>query len=62
MLDSCEIRASTLCLLPIYIRSHDKLSRTLFKRKSVDFTVKYLAPGCQFFYRYLYGRLPVEHF
>ena len=26
-------------------------------KKSVDFTVKYLASGCQFFYR-----LPVEHF
>ena len=32
------------------------------KKKSVDFTVKYLASGCQFFYRYFYGRLPVEHF
>ena len=31
-------------------------------KKSVDFTVKYLASGCQFFYRYFYGRLPVEHF
>ena len=32
------------------------------KKKSVDFTVKYLASRCQFFYRYFYGRLPVEHF
>ena len=32
------------------------------KKKSVDFTVKYKASGCQFFYRYFYGRLPVEHF
>ena len=31
-------------------------------KKSVDVTVKYLASGCQFFYRYFYGRLPVEHF
>ena len=30
--------------------------------KSVDFTVKYLASGCQFFYRYFYGRLLREHF
>ena len=30
-------------------------------KKSVDFTVKYLAFGYQFFYRYFYGRLPVEH-
>ena len=30
--------------------------------KNVDFTVIFLASGCQFFYRYLYGRLPVEHF
>ena len=27
-------------------------------KKSVDFTVKYLASGCQFFNRYFYGRLP----
>ena len=31
-------------------------------KKSVALTVKYLASGCQFFYRYFYGRLPVEHF
>ena len=31
-------------------------------KKSVDFTVKYLASGCHFFYRYFYGRLPVGHF
>ena len=31
-------------------------------KKSVDFTVNYLASGCQFFYRYFNGRLPVEHF
>ena len=31
-------------------------------KKSVDFTVKYLASGSQFFYRYFYGRLPVQHF
>ena len=31
-------------------------------KKYVDFTAKYLASGCQFFYRYFYGRLPVEHF
>ena len=31
-------------------------------KKSVDFTVKYLESGCQFFYRYFYGRLSVEHF
>ena len=31
-------------------------------KKSIDFTVKYLASGCQFCYRYFYGRLPVEHF
>ena len=31
-------------------------------KKSVDFTVKYLASGCQFTYRYSYVRLPVEHF
>ena len=31
-------------------------------KKSVDFKVQYLASGCQFFYRYFYGRLPVEHF
>ena len=30
-------------------------------KKSVDFTVKYLASGCQFFNRYFYGRLPVQH-
>ena len=29
---------------------------------AVDFTVKYLASGCQFSYRYLYGRLFVQHF
>ena len=34
----------------------------IVKKKSVDFTVKYLTSGCQFFYRYFYGRLPVEHF
>ena len=34
---------------------------TLLK-KSVDFTVKYLASGCQFFYHYFYGCVPVEHF
>ena len=26
------------------------------------FYIKYLASSCQFFYRYFYGRLPVEHF
>ena len=31
-------------------------------KKIVDFTVKYMASGCQFFYRYFYGRLPIEHF
>ena len=31
-------------------------------KKSVGFTAKYLASGCKFFYRYFYGRLPVEHF
>ena len=40
--------------LPIALRGPDN--------KSVDFTVKYLASGCQFFYFYFYGRLPVEHF
>ena len=30
--------------------------------KKTDFTAKYLASGCQFFYHYFYGRLPVEHF
>ena len=35
---------------------------SLHCKKPVDFTVKYLASGCQFFYRYFYGRLPVEHF
>ena len=29
-------------------------------KKSVDFMEKYLASGCQFFYRYFYGRLSVE--
>ena len=29
-------------------------------KKSVHFTVKYLASGCQFFNRYFYGRLPIE--
>ena len=31
------------------------------KKHSVDFTVKYMASGCQFFYHYFYGHLPVEH-
>ena len=31
-------------------------------KKSVDCTVKYLASGCKFFYRYFNGRLPIEHF
>ena len=30
-------------------------------RQPVDFTVKYLAVGCQFFYRYFY-RLPLRAF
>ena len=29
--------------------------------ESVDFTVKHLASGSQFFYHYFHGRLPVEH-
>ena len=39
----------------------DACSTAYTVKKSVDFTVKYLASGCQFFYRYYYGRLPVEH-
>ena len=32
------------------------------KKNPVDFTVKYLASGCQSVSRYFYRRLPVEHF
>ena len=39
-----------------------KTSSSNTVKKSEDFTVKYLASDCQFFYRYFYGRLPVEHF
>ena len=42
--------------------NNDILPSSTLKKKSADFTVKYLASGCQFFYRYFYGRLPVEHF
>ena len=31
-------------------------------KKSVDFTVKYLATSCQSISRYFYGPLLVEHF
>ena len=30
-------------------------------KKSVDFTVKYIASVCQFIYRYFYGPPPVQH-
>ena len=44
------------------IVGHGPIALAVHCKKSVDFTVKYLASDCQFFYRYFYGRLPVEHF
>ena len=38
------------------------ISTYFYTVKNVDIKVKYLASGCQFFYRYVYGRLPVEQF
>ena len=58
-------------LIYVLICGRKKASTALTKRlrtaclhgkKSIDFTVNYLASGCQFFYRYFYGRLPVDHF
>ena len=44
---------------------HDLLDFTILSctvKKSVKFTVKYLATSCQSISRYLHGRLLVEHF
>ena len=46
----------------VFVSTMISVSIVVHCKKSVDFTVKYLASGCQFFYRYFYGRLPVEHF
>ena len=38
------------------------LGQAVHCKKSVDFTVKYLATCCQYISRCFYGRLLVEHF
>ena len=58
-----KIENSKIVLVPVRLKiEYSKIVHVHCKKKSVDFTVKYLASGCQFFYRYFYGRLPVEHF
>ena len=60
MSDILSLLFRPVLIMKFQRRQKEKSSYTV--KKSVDFTVKYLATSCRSISRYFYWRLLVEHF